>query len=161
MPATVTPLKRPRTTAEILTATAETPLHLWTDRDLLALEPVSAKSVWRDRRWMFDNPTHGAQEGHSAILWDLDLPDGSNLLDLQHMDLLDWLRRLVWSLFAAPGEGAGHLKPGTLGPIGHSIRHWAYWLVGQEIRWPHEINDAVVTRFNARRQLRWPVERQL
>lgn len=147
MPATATPLKISRTTTDILTATAKMPLHLWIDRGRLALEPVSARSCWGDVRWVFDNETHGAKKSQSTIAWDLKLPDGSNLLDFQNADLLDWLRRLVWSLFAAPGDGAGVLKPGSLGNMSSGLSYWIRWLVAQEIRWPHEINELVVMRY--------------
>ncbi len=147
MPATIAALKRTRTTADILAATAETPLHLWFHRDRLALEPVSARSCWGDPRWVFDNPTHGAHNSGSAISWDLNLPDGSNLVDPQNADLLDWLRRLVWSLFAARGDGAGNMKFGSLGVISSGLRYWTAWLVGQEIRWPHEITACVIKRY--------------
>lgn len=147
MPAPNTPLNMFKTTAEILAATAEAPLHQWSDRDRLALEPVSAKSCWGDPRWLFDNATHGAKQNQSSVTWDFDLPDNSNLLDLQNAELVDWLRRLVWSLFAAPGDGAGELKPGTFGVISTGLRYWAPWLVSQNIRWPHEITEKVVTRY--------------
>jgi hypothetical protein len=147
MSATINALKKPRTTTEILAATAEIPLHLWSDRDRLAREPVSTKSCWGDPRWVFDNATHGVREGQSTIVWDLSLVNGSNLQDPQHADLLDWLRRLVWSLFAAPGDGAGDRKPGSLASINNGLRYWAAWLVAQEIRWPHEITETVVTHY--------------
>lgn len=147
MPASVTTLRKPRTTAEILAATAEAPLHWWPERDRLALTPVSATSLWGERRWILDNSTHGAAKAQSAISWDINLPDGSNLLDLRHADFLDWLRRLVWSLFAAPGDGTVALKPGNLGSMGVGLRYWAAWLVAHEIRWPHEITEAVITRY--------------
>lgn len=147
MQATITAFNISRTTTEILAATAEMPLHLWSDRARLAVEPVSAMSCWGDRRWVFDNETHGAKISQSTIVWDLKLPDGSNLLGPRNADLLDWLRRLVWSLFAAPGDGAGHLKPGSLVTISAGLRYWAAWLVGQEIRWPNEITETVVTRY--------------
>lgn len=147
MPAINTASNISRTTTEILAATAAMPLHLWSDRDRVALEPVSAMSCWGDPRWVFDNQTHGAAISQSTIVWDLELPDGSNLLDTRNADLLDWLRRLVWSLFAAPGDGATNLKPGSLGTISVGLRYWAAWLVGHEIRWPHEITEPVVRRY--------------
>lgn len=68
MPASVTTLRKPRTTAEILAATAEAPLHWWPERDRLALTPVSATSLWGERRWILDNSTHGAAKAQSAII---------------------------------------------------------------------------------------------
>jgi integrase len=147
MPASITALKSVRTTAEILAATAELPLHLWPHRGQLEVEPVSAASCWGDRRWILDNKSRGASKSQSSISWDLDLPDGSNLLDPQNADFLDFLRRLVWSLSAAPGDGYAALKSGTLGSISSGLRYWAAWLVAREIRWPHEITESVIKQY--------------
>lgn len=132
------------TTSVILEVTVEKPLHLWLDRDRLALEPVSSKSLWGDPRWVFDNPTSGAVDNASTISWDLELLDDENLLDRKYADLLDWVRRLVWSSFAAPGEGASARKPGSLGSLAAGMRYWIAWLVQQEVTWPHEIDTDVV-----------------
>ena len=136
-----------KTTAAILENTSHTPLHVRPDRSRLALERVSSKSVWGDPRWVFDNPTSGSRDGASTINWNLDLPDGNNLLDPRHVDLLDWLRRLAWSTFAAPGDGAAGLKPGSLGHIGAALRSLVPWLVEQEIVWPNEINADVIAAY--------------
>lgn len=39
------------------------------------------------------------------------------------------------------------MKFGTLGVISSGLRYWTAWLVAQEIRWPHEITESVVTRY--------------
>ncbi|MBL4717588.1 MAG: hypothetical protein JKZ02_03905 [Erythrobacter sp.] len=140
-------LLRARTTNSILAVTAERPLHAWSNRERLASEPVSSKSLWGDRRWTFDNPTSGAVDKQSSISWDLPLRNGENLLGHEHAELLDWLRRLVWSLFAAPGDGAIPRKPGSLGAIASGLRYWTVWLVEHEIAWPHEIDNSVVERY--------------
>ncbi|GAA4255508.1 hypothetical protein GBZ26_06045 [Azospirillum formosense] len=150
MPAVANQTKFQATTTAILAATAEAPLHLLRDRESLALEPVSSKSLWSSAKWAFDNTTHGA--GDAAIIWDLVLPDGRSLLDPHHADLLDWLRRLVWSAYAAPGDGASVKKPGTLGQISAGLRYWVAWLVGREIAWPHEIDATVVAAYTAHLQ---------
>jgi|TARA_R100000501_G_scaffold12618_1_gene23246 integrase len=136
----------PNTTAAILEATAETPLHR-AGRHRLALEPVSSRSLWGDPRWVFDNATSGSEDNQSTISWNLDLQDGHNLLDPHHANLLDWLRRLVWSAFAAPGDGATSMKPGSLSGIGVGLRYWVAWLVEREIAWPHQIGTDVVATY--------------
>lgn len=138
---------REETTSSILAVTAGRPLHAWSNRKRLASEPVSSKSLWGDRRWTFDNPTSGAVDNQSSISWDLVLRDGKNLLDPDHADLLDWLRRLVWSLFAAPGDGSVQRKPGSLGAIASGLRYWTIWLVEHEIAWPHEIDNSLVQQY--------------
>src|SRR5437868_6132644 len=99
-------------TAEIITLTSGTPLHLYTASELTT-QWVSSRSRWRDVRWLFDNPTPGIHPSHSAMVWNVLLPDHTLLTDPQHSRLLDWLRRFVWSLFAAPGNGVP-LAPGSL-----------------------------------------------
>lgn len=135
------------TTQTILEATAARPLHLRT-RDELAGVYVSSHSRWSDRRWVFDNATPGARANQSTITWDLDLTDGSNLCDYQHSDLLDWLKRLVWSAYAAPGDGAaGRLKPGGLGTISANLRVFIVWCVEHYVLCPSQITRVVVEAY--------------
>ena len=122
MPAVAEESVYQKTTAAILENTSHKPLHMWADRSRLALERVSSKSAWGGPRWVFDNPTSGSRDNASTINWSLDLPDGNNLLDPRHVDLVDWLRRFVWSTFAAPGDGAAGLKPGSLSSVGVGLR---------------------------------------
>lgn len=134
------------TTKEILFRTAERPLHLRT-REELRSAPVSKQSLWSDPKWVFDNPTAGANKSSSSFTWNLSLSDGRNLLDPYHADLLDWLKRLVWSAYAAPGDKSEALKPGTLSKISSGARYWIVWLVDNYIRWPSEISEDVVRRY--------------
>ncbi|MCE7798700.1 hypothetical protein LWE61_19405 [Sphingobium sufflavum] len=147
MPAVAEKSTYPRTTIAILEVTADTPLHVRPDRRRLAREPVSSKSLWGDHRWVFDDPTSGAVDNQSTINWDLGLKGGDNLLDRRHADLLDWLRRLVWSAFAEPGDGATARKPGSLGALASGLRYWTTWLVQREIAWPREIYTNVVKAY--------------
>lgn len=147
MPATAKKSADADTTTGILEATAAMPLHLRTDRDSLAREPVSSRSLWGDKRWVFDNATNGSVDSQSAIKWDLKLPDGKNLLDPYHSDLLDWMRRLVWSVYAAPGQGSAAMQSGSLGKIGGGLRYLAVWLVARQLTWPCEINAEVIKAY--------------
>lgn len=132
-------------TKSILESTSDRPLHL-RPREQLVSHPVSSHSVWGDGRWVFDNPTKGAQVGQSIVIWHLMLPDDTNLTDPINADLLDWLKRLIWSAYAAPGDGAGPLKPGSLGTKSVSLRWCVQWLVARCIRWPQAITPAVVAK---------------
>ncbi|MDD9727262.1 hypothetical protein PVV74_17520 [Roseovarius sp. SK2] len=135
------------TTQEILEATAARPLHL-RPREELADVYVSSESRWSDRRWVFNNATPGARANQSTITWDLDLTDGTNLCDHQYSDLLDWLKRLVWSAYAAPGDGAaGRLKSGGLGTISASLRSFVVWCVEHYVIWPSQITRVVVEAY--------------
>ncbi|WP_138468671.1 hypothetical protein [Poseidonocella sp. HB161398] len=134
------------TTDAILEASAALPLHLL-PRDMLPERQVSSRSRWGDRRWNFDNTTRGVKRSQSGISWDLDLPDGSNLCDPGNADLLDWLRRLVWSAFAAPGDGAGRLKPGSLGPLGSGLRAVVPWCVDRGVLWPSRMTRPLIEEY--------------
>lgn len=135
-----------KSTSYILDTSAAHPLHL-RSRDNLEFVSVSQKSKWTDARWIFDNPTPGSSKSSSTFSWKVEFSDGQCLLDSMHSDLLDWLRRLVWSTYASPGGGSRVLKPGTLGAISVNFRYWINWLVDHYITWPSEITDDVVSRY--------------
>ena len=133
----------PPPTDQILADTIAEPLHLW-PREKLTDQPVSSVSLWRDARWTFDNATPGASSSASSIIWSIDLTDGTSLLDPQHADLLDWLRRLVWSAASAPGDGARALAPGSLGTLSAGIGHLVRWMVENHIQRPYDLTQSVV-----------------
>lgn len=114
------------TAALILDAT---PLHLRPTHDLQRMW-VSSRSRWTDVEWFFDNTTPGQSKGESTLRWDIALPDGSRLSDPQWADLLDALRRLIWSLFVDPRAGKAY-KPGTLGGLAVDLRPLVKWMVGR------------------------------
>lgn len=134
------------TTAQIVEANMGAPLHLWLTSDLLAQQPVSRRSVWGSDRWALDNLLPGASDTRSTFVWNIDLPDGTNLLDQKNAALIDWLRRLLWSAIASPGEGRT-MRPSSVGSFNSAVRYWVKWLVGQGIRWPSEIDKTAVDEF--------------
>lgn len=131
------------TTDLILEATQASPLHLLPAEDLDS-KPISSKSLWGDDAWALDNRTSGASGGGSTIRWAVEMLDGSLLTDPANKDMLDWLKRLVWSVLSAPGDGAHALKPGSLGTLGAGVRWLAPWLAGQHVRRPSEITITVI-----------------
>lgn len=134
------------TTTEIVASTSSAPLHLLRDRNLLETRPISSKSLWGSNRWDLDNPVAGASADNSTFSWNLKLPDKTNLLDQENADLLDWLRRLVWSAIASPGHGRS-MKPSSVGSLTSAVRYWLAWLIEQGIRWPCQIDRKVVQTF--------------
>ncbi|WP_152612167.1 hypothetical protein [Leisingera sp. ANG-S5] len=96
---------------------------------------------------MFDNETRGAKSSSSTVSWDLDLFDGSNLCSPCHASLLDWLKRLVWSAFAAPGDGAGRLKPGSLGTLATGLRYFVNWCVENDVTLPSQMTRNVTKAY--------------
>lgn len=137
-----TPLK----TDGILEATAARPLHLRPPDELEDLF-VSSESRWSDKKWVFDNETRGVRSNSSTVSWDLDLPDGLNLCDPRYVDLLDWLKRLVWSAYAAPGDGAGRLKPGSLNPLAAGLRFFVVWSVENDVALPSQMTCDVIQAY--------------
>jgi hypothetical protein len=131
------------TTQELLEASAGRPLHLLPSKALIGI-PVSSFSNWDDDRWVLDNFTKGSSRYMSTVVWNLALPDVTNLVDPINHDLLYWLKRTIWSAFSAPGDGAGVLKPGTLGGKSMGMRWGVSWLVANHVRWPHQITHTVV-----------------
>lgn len=139
----VVQLRQVNRTDHILAESCAAPLHLW-PRERLANQPVSSVSLWQDARWTFDNGTPGALANVSRINWSIELPDGTNLLDPPHADLLDWLRRLVWSAAAAPGDGARALAPGSVGTLSCGIVHLVPWMVEHHLCRPDDLTPSVV-----------------
>ncbi len=138
--------KKLLTTDAILEATADRPLHLRPQDDLTKLY-VSGESRWSDRRWVFENDTRGSRANSSTISWDLDLPDGANLCDPQHAEMLDWLKRFVWSAYAAPGDGGARFKPGTLGQLSVGLRAVVAWCVAHHVLVPSQMTQEVVDAY--------------
>ena len=130
-------------TAGVIKTTVAGPLHLRQDADLPEAW-VSTTSQWKSRTWDLDNPTNGAKASGSRIIWDIELHNGHNLLDATHGALLDWLRRFVWSLFAAPCGNAVALKPGSAGVVSAGLARLVPWLVENSIRLPKELDRAAL-----------------
>jgi hypothetical protein len=125
---------------------AAIPLHLRTDPGL-AGEQVSRRSKWGDKAWQFDNPTPSAHPSSSRVSWDVALADGSTLCDPQHGKILDWMRRLVWSLKEAPADNSTPLAPGGASILSTGLRRFAGWLVENAYTLPHELDEAALRTF--------------
>ena len=134
------------TTTEIIELNAARPLHLRMDDGLDQCQ-VSTTSRWGDRFWQLDYQTPGADKSVGKIFWDFELQDGRKLTDPVHRDILDWAKRLVWSLLAAPAEGAATLSPGTIGLLSPGLRYLLRWLVRNGIVWPRDIRPQDVRTY--------------
>jgi hypothetical protein len=135
-------------TAEIIQSTAERPMHLLSSADLGGMF-VSSSSKWDSADWEFDNPSHGQRANASRVHWAIEFPDGSRFTAPQHHGLLDWLRRVVWSLCAVPGDGVYPLAPGSMVGISAGLARIVPWLVEHAIRWPHELTTEVLDQLLA------------
>lgn len=96
--------------------------------DRLQTTRVSPQSLWTDPQWRLENPTPGLPGTCAMVRWDIDLPDGSSLLDPQWVGLLDSLRRFVWSLLVDPREGKS-VKATTLKTISRMVAFLVRWMV--------------------------------
>lgn len=133
-------------TAEIIRKSLPTPLHL-RPNEMLEDELVSSKSRWLDPIWWLDNPSIGQRPLASKVTWEMQLPDGRNLIDPEHAELLGWLRRFVWSLFVDPRDKAKAYKPGNGSQLTQGLRIFVPWMVERGHVWPKEIDKAAVAAF--------------
>ena len=115
------------TTDEIAQATVLSPLYTRPDADLREAW-VSSKSRWYDAVWDLDYYAPGHQKSKRCISWRVEFSDGTFLTDAAYADTLDWLRRIVWSLFTGRARGAPH-SPGSAGGIAQGMRAVVRWLV--------------------------------
>lgn len=133
-------------TAEIIRSTLGRPLYVLRDNELRGMM-VSRSSEWHSLYWDFDNPSLGSRDNLGRVRWNIPLHDGSLLTDIQHSHLLDWLRRTVWSLIAAPGDGHDPLMPGSMGHVATGLWRVVPWLVENAVRWPSELDQEMLDRF--------------
>lgn len=89
---------------------------------------VSPQSLWTDPRWRLENPTPGLSDVCSILRWDIDLPDGSSLLDIKWSVLLDSMRRFIWSLLVDPREGKC-MKATSMATTSQMIKLLIRWMV--------------------------------
>ncbi|MDR7926052.1 hypothetical protein RIE95_03425 [Acidithiobacillus thiooxidans] len=133
-------------TAEIIRTSSSAPFHLRPEVELNAVW-VSSKSRWRDSIWWLDNPSIGQRALSAKMNWDMALPDGRNLLDSEHSQLLGWLRRFVWSLFTDPRDKAKAYKTGNGVLLTQGLRVVVPWMVERGQIWPKNMDKAFVAAF--------------
>lgn len=129
-----------------ISSSSARPYHLRPACDLVGVR-VSSLSLWDDPFWMLDNPSIGQSPRASWVIWSMQLPDGRNLLDVEHATLLDWLRRFVWSLFTDPRDKAKAYKTGNGSQVTQGLRTVVPWLVERGISLPHQIDRNAVEAF--------------
>ena len=129
-----------------ITSTSVRPYHLRPSCELGGAR-VSQLSAWDDPIWMLDNPSIGQSKRASWVTWTMQLPDGRNLLDVEHAVMLDWLRRFVWSLFSDPRDKAKAYKTGNGSQITQGLRTVIPWLVERGVSLPHQIDRSTVEAF--------------
>jgi hypothetical protein len=121
-------------------------LHTASD-DTLAEAYISSKSRWTDTQWVFDCETPGATRAQYKISWNVQLTKGGTLCDPEHSDLLSWLKRFAWSLFAAPGDNAHAHQPTSAGPLSVGLRYFALWMVDTGRNRPSELDPEALREY--------------
>lgn len=116
-----------QTTTEIVQSTAILPLYKRSTVDLREAW-VSSRSRWFDAVWVLDGHVPGQSPSARSIRWQVRLCDGSLLTEPRYADILDFLRRIVWSLFANRARGAPH-SSATANSVSRGMQVVARWLV--------------------------------
>lgn len=107
---------------------------------------VSSCSRWIDKKWILDGKTVGGSWNSVTINWDIELPDGSSLLDEQHMNLLDDTRHLLWSLLVDRRNGRAIKTTGMSG-ITTSIRMLLRWMMSRNYFRFSELDNRASERY--------------
>lgn len=127
---------------EVERTSARAPLYQLSGKKLEKLR-VSSKSIWSDHTWILDSD-RARSDSETSIKWSVPLGNGELLTDQKHARLLDWLRRLVWSLLTAPGDGSRPLSPGTMPSVSIGMGKLVPWLVANHVLWPHQLTQHVL-----------------
>ncbi|KWT73017.1 hypothetical protein [Comamonas testosteroni] len=131
-------------TQQIICTSYGKSFHLLPNGDLIG-KRVSSFSFWHDDGWTFDAEKPGAER--TGINWKIDFSDGTNLINPFYAEMLDWLKRLVWSLMVTPGNtGAGKAVSGMDG-VNVGMRTAVKWLQEFSIFSPAQITERIVSDF--------------
>ncbi len=113
-------------------------------RDHVATKPVSARSIWSDRVWLFDNPTAGASP--VMVDWGRGLANGSTLLDPEWGPFLEACKCLLWSLITEPIRGRP-LKVGSLDGWIYGLWFIVDWMSTADYRHMHELDAGAIDEY--------------
>jgi integrase len=133
-------------TAEIIRSAERSPFHL-RDEDELIDVWVSSRSRWSDPIWWLDNPSIGQRPLAAKVTWEMELPDGRNLVDSEHGRLLGWLRRFVWGLFVDPRDKSKAYKVGNGSQLTQGLRVVVPWMVERGQVMPKDMDKEFVAAF--------------
>lgn len=131
-------------TQTIIRSTALTPLYRRSNAEL-ADTWVSSQSRWFDARWVLDSDVPGQPKNARSIKWDIEVADGY-LTDPKHAEMLDWLRRIIWSCFTSSARG-DIAAPGTATNISHGMKTLVRWMIETKRRKPVELTNEASWEF--------------
>jgi integrase len=132
-------------TQTIIQSTALKPLFL---RTIAELEDawVSSQSRWFDPRWVLDGDVPGQAKTVRSIKWNFEVADSEYLTDPEHAEMLDWLRRIVWSCFTSPDRG-DPAAPGSASLISQGLKTVVRWMTETKRRRPLELTSEASWEF--------------
>jgi len=108
---------------------------------------VSAKSMWLDNVWYFDNPTHGQGASTSTIRWSCELSDKTNLTDPCNVDILTWAKILIFSLFVDPRNGMRAFSYGSARLLFLGVITLIDWMLSQSLRRISQLSKSVLDQY--------------
>lgn len=104
---------------------------------------VSSRSLWSDPSWILDS--HRVRsDSEVTIKWAVALSTGDLLTDAKYHQLLDWLKKMVWSLMVSPGDGYRPMSPGTIPSVSIGLARLVPWMVDNHIMWPIQFTQDVL-----------------
>ena len=119
-----------RNTNQLLKTSKNYKFHLLSQEELKGVF-VSTISKWNDIVWEFDPVSREAVQKF-RINWNIGLGENGCLTDPCHSELLDYFKRLVWSLFT-DRRGGRLLKIASAGRIASGMMRLLPWMAANKI----------------------------
>lgn len=109
--------------------------------------PISTRSVWSDSTWFLDGMRPGLPDGIMTINWRLPFNDGTDLLDLQYVDLLETCRQFIWSYRTNPPNGRGRHALTTMKTTWYSLRPLLLFMHKHRVRRFHDLTPDHISEY--------------
>lgn len=107
---------------------------------------VTPYSQFKDDVWRFANPVPGARAADSDLNWRMNLLDGSQLTDAQHVVRIRWAKILALTLFVLPAKGSP-LSPGSAPGLRQELKWLLSWMSEYGYHAPSELNSSVIQQY--------------
>lgn len=83
----------------------------------------------------------------SGVNWEIEFEDKTKLSDEENSELLNWLKRLVWSLLVTPGPKGVSKSISSMEAVNVGMKTVVRWLYKYNIKYPSEITEEVFSDF--------------
>lgn len=107
---------------------------------------VSSLSFWHDDGWIFDADNNFSER--TGINWKIDFSDGTKLTDPEYVDMLDWLKRFVWSLLVTPEFRGVGKSVSSMDGVNVGMRTAVRWMQEFSVFYPYQITESIVSDFS-------------